>query len=150
MKKIIISVLLASFLMASCSNEALLNRRERRVIGVWEFEKASFKEDGDIFRDNLNDEFAGDVIEFFPDYTAAYDDFSLGAIFEGEWDLYLDRFDDGDESDAEFFLDMRFFDYINGEEFSYFTNAIRLTNNNMTLIADTRSGQFRFKLKKLN
>lgn len=119
-------LLLSAFTMMSCSNRALLNRKERRVVGVWEFDKASFKEDGDLFRDNITNEFDGDAIEFFPDGTAAYDDASLGTTLDGRWDLYIDRFSDRDESDVEFFLDMTFFDVINGGQFSYFTNAIRL------------------------
>ncbi|MEM1327954.1 MAG: hypothetical protein AAGI23_18490 [Bacteroidota bacterium] len=142
--------LVATFLLTACSNEALLNRRENRLIGVWEFEKASFKENGDIFRDNITNEFEGDAIEFLPNYTALYDDFSLNAVFEGEWELFLDRNADGDEDDAEFFLDMTFFDFVNGENFSYFASATKLTNNNMTLIANTQSGQFRFKLNKID
>lgn len=141
---------LTVFVLSSCSNEALLNRRENRLIGTWEFDKVSFKEDGALFRDNLTDDYEGDLIEFFPNYTALYDDASLNAIFEGDWNLYLDRNADGDDSDAEYFLDMIFYDDINREEFSYFTNATRLTNNNMTLIASTRAGQFRFKLDKVD
>lgn len=136
-------------LLVSCSNEFLLDRKEDRLIGAWEFERAWFKEDGDLFRDNISGDFERDVIEFFPNGSALYDDYSLGAVFDGEWILYLDRFDDG-EADAEFFLDMFFFDYVNNQEFSYFTNAITLTRNRMTLIADTRSGSYRFKLRRLN
>ncbi|MEM8523795.1 MAG: hypothetical protein AAGG68_04085 [Bacteroidota bacterium] len=150
MKKGIILLLAAAFILGSCSNNALLNRKEDRLLGAWEFEDASFKEDGDLFRDNVDDEFEGDVIEFFGDGTALYDDFSLNAVFDGTWVLQLDRFDDNGESDAEFFLDMTFFDFVNRKEFSYFTNAITLTNNRMTLIANTRSGEYRFKLRKLN
>ena len=146
MKQFTLLFAAAAFLLTACSNEALLNRRENRLIGVWEFDKASFKENGDIFRDNISNEFEGDVIEFLPNYTALYDDFSLGAVFDGEWELFLDR--NGD--DDEYFLDMTFYDYVNNENFSYFTNAIKLTNNNMTLIANTPTGQFRFKLDKLD
>ncbi len=148
MKKLLFAFL-AILLLWGCSNDFLLDRKEDRLIGAWEFERAWFKEDGDLFRDNINAEFDGDVVEFFPNGRALYDDYSLRAVFEGEWELYLDRFDDN-ESDAEFFLDMFFYDYINNADFSYFTNAITLTNNRMTLIADTRSGSYKFKLRKLN
>ena len=150
MKKGIILLVSAIIILSSCSNEALLDRKEDRLLGAWEFENASFKEDGDLFRDNINEEFEGDVVEFFRDGTALYDDFSLNAVFDGTWILQLDRFDDNGESDAEFFLDMTFFDFIDGTEFSYFTNAITLTHNRMTLIANTRSGEYRFRLRKLN
>jgi hypothetical protein len=148
--RLLLVLAVAAFFLTSCSNEALLNRRENRLVGTWVFQKASFKENGDIFRDNISEDFEGDAIQFFPNYTALYDDFSLNAVFDGEWALFLDRDADGDDNDREYFLDMTFFDSVNRENFSYFTNVTRLTNNNMTLIANTQAGQFRFKLDKVD
>lgn len=148
MKKQSIFILGLIILVASaCTNDFLLDRKEDRLLGAWEFERVTFKENGDLFRNDITNEFRGDIIEFFGDYTAAYDDASLRVIFDGTWELYIDRFSD-DEDDAEFFLDMTFFDFINQEEFSYFTNAITLTRNRMTLVSNTRVGTYRFKLRK--
>ncbi|MBK8504849.1 MAG: hypothetical protein IPL46_23140 [Saprospiraceae bacterium] len=110
MKNLILLGLTLVFL-GSCSKEGIIRRKENKLIGAWEFEKVFYKKDGAIFRDNITSDFANDVIEFFPDYTAIYDDYSLKAIFDGEWDLVIDEDDvyDNSNSDLEFFVDAVFF-----------------------------------------
>lgn len=150
MKHLIYLILVAGLLCTACSDEFFLERKEDRLIGVWEFEEAFFKEDGDVFRDNVYNEFRGDIIEFFPNYTANYEDASLRATFDGDWVLYVERDGYDDDEDREFFLDMTFYDFVNREEFTYFTSVNKLTNNNINLIAHTRSGFYKFKLCRVN
>ncbi len=75
----------------SCTIEDRLERKEDRLLGTWYFDRAFYKEDGDLFRDNVINEFEGDLITFFDDYTALYEDYSLNAAFDGGWEMFADR-----------------------------------------------------------
>ncbi|NJK82518.1 MAG: hypothetical protein HC912_00580 [Saprospiraceae bacterium] len=79
----------------------LLERREDRLIGAWEFERVRYDPNRG-FRQNLSREYEGDVIEFFRNGAAVYNDASLNASFEGDWILTLDRFWGETENEAFF------------------------------------------------
>ncbi len=149
MKRLALLCSISIFLFTACSDNARLNRKEDRLIGFWEFEKATFKEDGALFRDNITDDFEGDVLEFYSNYEAVYDDVSAGILFFGDWELILDRDSFDGEEDVEFFLDMRFFDEFNRPAFDYFTSVTTLTNNRLELIASNPRGRFTFKLRRI-
>src|SRR5690606_29435614 len=103
-----------------------------------------FKKHGALFRDNITHEFTHDIIEFFPDYTAIYDDYSLQAIFQGEWHLIIDEDDvyDNSNSDLEFFIDAVFFDFLNREDFYVFGSIDRLNRNKLNLEGSDRTGKY--------
>lgn len=149
MKKSFILLILSLTLVLGCSPDYLLERKEDKLIGLWSFEKAFFRGNGDLFRENVIDEFRGDRIEFFSNYDAIYDDYSLNATFDGVWELSFDRFVDDDGDDVEFFLDMTFYDYTVDEPFSYNCGVNQITRNRMELKARTRNGVYTFKLEKL-
>jgi hypothetical protein len=134
--------------LSGCSDDFLLQRREDRLIGAWEFDRVLYFPNRGSRR-NLSREYAGDVIEFFRNGRAIYYDASLNASFDGDWILDLDR-SWGESDDAEFFLDMYFYDFIHREEFSFLTQATILNNNRMTLISNERAGSYEFRLRKLN
>lgn len=133
----------------SCSDFARLERKEDRLIGAWEFDKAFYRNDWQIFRDNVIDEFNGDIIEFYEDYSAIYDDYSEGVVYEGAWELFFERQWDGDDSDIEFFLDMYFFEPDGRESFAYITCVNLITRNKLHVRARTRNGWYTFKFRKL-
>lgn len=147
------SLLLCTCLLfaASCSKEGIIRRKENKLIGSWEFEKVFYKKDGAIFRDNITSDFANDIIEFFPDYTAIYDDYSLHAIFDGEWSLIVDEDDvyDNSNSDLEFFVDAVFFDFLNHQDFFVFGSIDKLNRNKLNLEGSDRFGKYTFKLRRL-
>jgi hypothetical protein len=132
----------------SCSDYARLERKEDRLIGAWEFDKAFYRGHGQIFRDNVIDQFNGDIIEFYEDYTAIYDDYSEGIVYAGEWELFFDRQWEGDDTDIEFFLDMYFFDPYGQESFAYFTCVNLITRNKLHVQARTRHGLYTFKFRR--
>lgn len=133
----------------ACSDYARLERKEDRLIGAWEFDKAFYRNDGQIFRSNVIDQFNGDIIEFYEDYTVIYDDYSQGVVYPGEWELFFDRQWDGDDEDIEFFLDMYFYDRYGRESFAYFTCVNLITRNKLHLRARTRNGWYTFKFRRL-
>lgn len=133
----------------SCSDYARLERKEDRLIGAWEFDKAFYRDDWQVFRTNVLDQFNGDIIEFYEDYTAIYDDYSSGRIYTGEWELFFDRQRDGDDEDIEFFLDMYFYDRYGRESFAYFTCVNLITRNKLHVRARTRNGWYTFKFRRL-
>lgn len=151
MKKILLFCVAITLLLSACSKEGIIRRKEDRLIGAWEFEKVTYKADRDLFRDNITSEYANDVIEFFPDYTAIYDDYSLRAVFDGEWSLIVDEDDifDGSNSDLEFFVDAVFFDFLNRQDFALFGSIDRLNRNKLNLEGSDRYGRYWFKLRRL-
>jgi len=150
MKQLILFCAGAIFLLAGCSKEQLIERKEDKLIGAWEFDKAFYKEDRDIFRENIIHDFDNDIIEFYPDYSAVYDDYSLRAVFDGFWEVVVDDdYFDG-ESDLEFFVNMGFYDYINNEAFGYFASITQLTRNRLKIRAHNNRGVFTFKLRRIH
>lgn len=133
-------------LMVSCSEEYLLERKEDKIIGRWEFEKVYYKADNALFRDNITYEYRNDVMEFFGDYTAIYDDYSLNTVFSGDWQIILDRdyYDNG--SNIEFFVDAVFYNFFQGEDFAVFGSIDKLNKNKMQLEARDRRGTYTYKL----
>jgi hypothetical protein len=150
MKNLILFSLSFLFL-ASCTKEGIIRRKENKLIGAWEFEKVFYKRDGAIFRDNITSDFANDVMEFFPNYTAIYDDYSLSAIFDGEWNLIIDEDDvyDNSNSDLEFFVDAVFYDFLNQEDFYVFGSIDKLNRNKLNLEGSDPFGKYTFKLRRL-
>lgn len=150
MKKMIF-LLVAVFVTTvfSCSDYARLDRKEDRLIGAWEFDRAFYRNDWDLFRDDVYDDFRGDIIEFYGDYSAIYDDASEGILYDGDWVMFFEREYFDDDSDVEFYLDMNFWDPETGETFSYFTSVTLLTRNKLNLRAHTRNGVFIFKLRRV-
>lgn len=152
MKTTLLSVIAILFL-TSCSKEGAILRREDRLIGAWEIEKVTYKRDVALFARDVTDEFAGDIIEFFPDYSAIYDDYSEGAIFDGDWRLLYeeDSFwdDDASISDLDFHIDAIFYDHLVNEDFSFFGDIDRLGRNRLRFDMLDRRGEYRFRFCRL-
>lgn len=153
MKKQLLAFVLFALLYSSCSKEGAILRREDRLIGAWEIEKVTYKRDVALFARDVTDEYMGDIMEFFPDYTAIYDDYSLGEIFDGDWrllyeeDAYWDS--DAEISDLDFHLDANFYDDIADEEFFFFGDINRLGSRVLQFDMLDRRGEFRFKLRRI-
>ncbi len=149
MKRITL-LLLSMLALASCSDDYRLERREDKLIGAWAFDRAWFRENSELFRDDVTNEFLGDVIEFYGDYDAVYDDQSLREAFGGEWELILDRSAYDGENDVEFFLDMNFYDPRANDFFGYYAAVTQLTENKLHLRASTATGVYTFKLRRID
>lgn len=151
--RLILILTFAFLIFNSCSTNFRITKKENKLIGPWVFDKVFYKEDGALFRDNYTADFRGDIIEFYGDYYASYDDVSLGTIFDGWWEILVDEDvyydDDGSNTDLEFFLDMCFNDFVVNEEFCYFGSLCRLNRNKMVIEATDRWGQWTFKLNRL-
>ncbi len=130
--RIILLIFGLALLLGSCSKEYQIRHKEDRIIGAWEFEKVFYKKDHALFRDDITHEYRHDIVEFFPDYTAIYDDY---------------YYDEG--SDLEFFIDAVFYDFVNGEDFKLFGSIDRLNRQKLHLEAHDRRGKFTFKLRRL-
>ncbi|NND31892.1 MAG: hypothetical protein HKN76_04820 [Saprospiraceae bacterium] len=151
MKKSLLLFTIIAVTLGACSKEGIIRRKEDKLIGAWEFEKVTYKKDGALFRDNITSDYANDVIEFFPDYSAIYDDYSLRSVFDGEWSLIVDEDDvfDGSNSDLEFFVDAVFYDFLHREDFYVFGSIDRLNRNKLNLEGSDRFGRYNFKLRRL-
>ena len=78
----ILAILSIITLATGCSDDYLVDRKEDKLIGTWEFEKAFYRRDGDLFRDNVTLDYRDDVIVFFGDYSAEYFDYSQCCCFD--------------------------------------------------------------------
>lgn len=145
MKNLPLYALLLIILGTSCTDEQILNRKERRLTGTWKIERAKFRENWALFNDDVLGFYDGDHITFYDDYFAAYEDNSLRAVFDGDWAIILDR---DPEDDCDLFVDMAFYDYVNDETFSYFGEITFLTHNKMKITVVTPDGRYRFKFLK--
>ena len=124
-------------------------RKEDRLIGAWEFDKVFYKRFNAIFRDNITDQYANDIVEFLPNRSALYDDYDLNAVFDGAWNLLVeDDLYDGD-NDLEFFVDAVFYDFVNNEDFFLSGGIDRLNRNRLHFRAEDRRGRFTFRLRRL-
>ena len=90
-RALLFTCLSLAFLVTGCSDEFYLERQEDKIIGAWEFEKVFYKADNALFRDNITGDYANDIIEFYDDYTAIYDDYSLGKVYPGDWLIRLKK-----------------------------------------------------------
>jgi hypothetical protein len=144
-------LLFASILLFSCSDEEILNRKENKLVGTWEFNKAFYKRDGALFRRDVMGDFRYDEITFYHDYYAYYYDYSLDAGFDGDWALILDHVPAGyDDTDHEFFMEMRFYDYINRHDFFYDGRVTYLTRRRLTIEVYDGHGMYTFKFRKVD
>lgn len=144
----ILSVALLLTVLSSCSLDYRIERKEDRLIGRWAFDRAFFKDNNAIFRDDIFYEFAGDIIEFYPNYEASYDDSSERRLYWGEWEIFAQR-PNRDDDDVEFFLDMYFYDERGFENFSYIGEVRRVTRNTLKIEAYDRFGEYTFRLRRV-
>ena len=131
-------------LLTTCSIEDRIENREDRLIGTWIIERASFMGDNALFGDNVTDEFRGDLITFYSDYTLFYEP-ADGSIFDGNWSISAlrDRGDDDDE--VEFLLDADFFDPDGRLSFHWIGTIDRLGRDNFNLTLSERTGELRLR-----
>lgn len=111
-----------SLFLFSCQNDITL-RYEDRMNGEWIFEKVSFLEQGDIFSENVTENFNNVVITFFDDNTMIYADDS--GTYEGEWNLKLDN----SSEESEFELIAFLLEVNSGEKKSIVWDNVRIFNN---------------------
>jgi hypothetical protein len=145
----IVAFILLTVVMSSCSLDYRIDRREDRLIGRWVFDRAFYKDNGALFRENIFNEYAGDVIEFYPNFEAAYDDASQRYTYWGEWEIFAQRGGGSGDDDTEFFLDMYFYDDRGFESFSYIGEVKRLSRNVLRIEAYDRFGEYTFRLERI-
>ena len=148
-RALLFTCLSLAFVVTGCSDEYYLERQEDKIIGTWEFEKVFYQADNSLFRDNISGEYVNDIIEFYDDYTAIYDDSSLGKVYPGDWLIRLDKDYTEDGGTREFFVDIMFYGIAQGEDFGIFGEIDRLNQNKLHLQAYDRHGTYTFKLRKL-
>jgi hypothetical protein len=140
----------ALLVLSACSEEYRLERKEDKLLGTWEFEKAFYKADNALFRDNITGEYMDDIMEFYGDYTAMYYDYSANIEYPGEWQILTDRdyyYDsEGGGGDLEFFIDAVFWDVLPEGDFAFFGSIDRLNEDRLVFEARDRRGTYTFKL----
>ena len=143
-------VLLLTLLSTSCITEWRLNNKEDRIIGVWEIERAFYKDYNALFRDNITSQYRGDRIEFLRNFTSIYDDYSTRRFAYGEWELSAIREYYDDDSDLDFYLDAYFYDDLGRLTFDLNGEVSRLTFNRFNLRIPDGNGELLLKMRKIN
>ncbi len=150
MKKVLLSLVLIPLFLTSCLYDEVAEMKENKIEGVWTFEKARFREKWELFGDDMMHHFKGDIIEFYDDNTALYDDFQLRQQFTGNWGVtYEIEYDEEGDEVPVYFLDMGFYDPIEDQVFGYYAELHFLTRKRMRISAWNDRGEYIFKLKKI-
>lgn len=131
----------ALFTVTGCSIEDRIERRQDRLIGTWEIDRATFDEDGALFNDNITDDFRGDRLTFLPGGRVEYLT-GDGRLFIGTW--FIDAIRDLDD-DLEFTLDADFFGPTGFLEFRWLGTIQRLSENNFNLNIAEVDGTLRLR-----
>ena len=139
-------LLLGLFLITSCSTEELIERREDRLIGTWEIDRARYDEDGFSFSDNIINEYRGDELTFFSNGFLEYIE-DNGEVFTGTW--YIDALRGrGEDDETEVTLDADFYDVNDNLVFRWLGDIQRLTYRNFNINISDRGGELRLRWDK--
>ncbi len=136
-------LLLGLLFITSCSIEDLIERKEERLVGGWEIDRARFDEDGFSFSDNVINEYRGDELTFYADGSLEYRE-DNGELFTGTW--YLDALR-GDE-ETQYTLDADFFDTDGNLAFRWLGDINKLTYHNFNIDIADRNGELRLRWDK--
>ena len=146
---IVLGLLFVSTFMG-CDEVELIERREDKIIGSWQFEKAFFTGNNALFRDNILHLYEDDVITFNYDYSATYDDNGQRTAFDGDWYVVLETFTGPDGAENVYFIDALFYENDRSEnDFGFHAEIEWLTFNKMTLTFFDNGGEYRYKLRKI-
>lgn len=135
-----------TLIITSCSLEDRIERREERIMGAWRIDKAWYKSDRALFRRNVRDEFGEDIIRFFDNYEAVYEDWRTGELFFGDWTISAYRGDD----DIDFLLDMEFYDDRGRLYEAFLSNVTQLTRQKLNITVHEPSGVYTFRLRRFD
>ena len=138
---VVVALAAALCVVPACTEEDRLERREDRLVGTWEIQRAVFDEDGALFNRNLTDDYAGNRLTFFRDGTLLYEE-AGGRLYDGVW--YLDALRDLDE-DLEFTLDADFFGLRGELAFRWLGTVDRLTRNDFNVDVAEVDGTLRLR-----
>ncbi|MBT8221270.1 MAG: hypothetical protein KJP00_15690 [Bacteroidia bacterium] len=138
-----ILLIIGIMFLASCTIEEQLERKEDRLIGSWEIDRARFKDDGFFNSSNITNEFRGDLLTFFEDGFVQYVE-DNGEVFTGTW--FLDALRRSGENDTtEYTLDADFYDDDGFLVFRWLGTIDRLDRNNFNLTVADRYGELILK-----
>lgn len=140
-------VLPALFLLlacSACSIEDRIERREDRLLGTWEIDRASYRDADDLFADNVTGEFSGDYLIFYPDYSVIYET-GDGRIYDGYW--VINAITDLDD-ETEFTFDADFFDARGRLAFQWLGTIDKLNRNRFRVSIYDRGGLLRLRWSK--
>ncbi|MDH5609449.1 MAG: hypothetical protein OEY56_08215 [Cyclobacteriaceae bacterium] len=149
MKQRFIHALFVGLLALSCTDEGAIRRKENRAVGIWTFDKVTYKSKSALFGRDVTDLYRGDLITFYADNCAAYDDFDLNETFMGNWGVYGDYEYTGSGDEPVYYLDMSFYDPVADEVFGYYAEIRLLSHHKMKLTAFTDHGFYDFRLIQL-
>lgn len=144
MKNFLFLAVLTTIFLSGCSIQDRIERREDRLMGTWALDRAFFWGDGALFRDNVTNDFRGDVITFSPDFTLFYEA-GNGEIFDGVWGISALRDNFNDNDDVDFLIDADFFDVNGNFAFQWIGQIERLGRNNFNVRIQERNGELVMK-----
>jgi len=148
MPRIALIILSLGFLF-SCSTEEMIERRETKLEGKWRIVKAKFDHDRRLFNEDVLDDFKADLLEFFPDYTLFYDQYSNKKRYYGNWFIEADKYFDGEEDVTDFYIVIDLFDADDNFLESFEWKINNLTKNKLNVEEYVDNGFYIFRLEKI-
>ncbi|MEM7574183.1 MAG: hypothetical protein AAF433_14850 [Bacteroidota bacterium] len=140
-----IPLFLLLLFLSACSLAERIERREDRLIGSWQMERATFRNLGGIFFQNITDEFAGDRVRFFNNLALEYIA-GNGEVFDGNWRITAITTEDFDgDRDTDFFLDAEFYDADFNLAFTWVALIERLDNVRLKVLIQEPDGDLRLR-----
>ncbi|MEL6629693.1 MAG: hypothetical protein AAFQ92_29700 [Bacteroidota bacterium] len=138
---------LITLFITSCSLAERIERREDRLMGEWLLDRATFRNRGGIFFNDISDEFRRDEVEFLSDFSLVYRA-GNGEVFDGAWRVSTvePRGDDG----IEFILDAEFYDIDNELAFTWVALIERLDRRRLKILIQEPGGELRLRWDKLD
>jgi hypothetical protein len=127
----------------------MIERRESKLEGKWRIVKAKFDHDRKLFNEDVLDDFKADLVEFFPDYTLIYDQYSNKERYYGNWFIEADKYFDGEDDVTDFYIVIDLFDADDNflESFEWKINS--LTKNKLNVEEYVDDGFYIFRLEKI-
>lgn len=134
-------------IFGSCSLEERIERREDRLMGEWLMDRATFRNRGGIFFEDITSDFRRDEVEFLSDFSLLYRA-GNGEVFDGAW--RITTVDAGAEEGIEFILDAEFYDIDNNLAFTWVAEIERLDNRRLKMLIQEIDGELRLRWDKVD
>ncbi|MEM6397965.1 MAG: hypothetical protein AAF741_16565 [Bacteroidota bacterium] len=134
-------------ILGSCSLEERIERREDRLMGEWLMDRATFRNRGGIFFEDITSDFRRDEVQFLSDFSLLYRT-GDGEVFDGAW--RITTVDAGAEEGIEFIIDAEFYDVNNELAFTWVAEIERLDRRRLKMLIQEVDGELRLRWDKVD
>jgi len=148
MKNLFFLFLLIS--MASCQKEGKLTYTEKRLIGSWFYTDVDFMERWSLKKDDVTNDYFGDILTFKNDFSFMYEDSDAGLVFEGVWQVnQVSTYNSGSNSSSMVeTLIASYKNTVTGEIIQLVWDDLWVNKTHIRSNNSDKEGHYTFELKK--